>query len=159
MRAHVASLSPIRTRALPRGSTWPESLSHVAAAYRPYSHSVFSRLVSLVVGPRCRIHHLRFAHAFVETASSVVIEGIPLAAFLALFLLIRQVRPSPDFGACSMAGSFVPPVSARDSCAGLRSPSLGPNTRMRPILPAYKYRSRNSWATFPSYSLVFALRK
>ena len=89
----------------------------------------------------------------------MVTEGIPLAAFLAPFLLIRQVRPSPDIGACSMAGSFVPPVSARDSRAGLRSPSFGPNTRMRPILPAYKYRSRNSWATFPSYSLVFALRK
>jgi hypothetical protein len=104
------------------------------------------------VGPRCRIHHLRVARAFVETAPSMVTGGIPLAAFLAPCLLIRQVRPSPDFGACSTAGSFVPPESARDSHAGLRSPNLGPNTRMRPLLPAYKYRSHNSWATFPSFS-------
>jgi hypothetical protein len=104
------------------------------------------------VGPRCRIHHLRVARAFVETTPSVVTGGIPLAAFLAPCLLIRQVRSSPDFGACSVAGSFVPPESARDSRAGLHSPNLGPNTRMRPLLPAYKYRSHNSWATFPSFS-------
>ena len=63
MRAHVASLTPHRTHALPRGSTWPESLSHVAAAYRPYSHSTFSRLVSLVVGPDGQVRLLPRIHA------------------------------------------------------------------------------------------------
>jgi hypothetical protein len=49
----------------------------------------------------------------------------PAGAFLCAQLRVQsllvgpdgQVRPSPEFGACSVGGSLVPPESARDSRA------------------------------------------